>query len=85
MASLTGSLTNFSGEPREEGLVFGFEKRGEPEELRGESGGVLPAGNMEGSELIPVELALKEFPWELLIEMPDDASSMRDLTCQIRQ
>lgn len=84
MASLTGSLTNFSGEPREEGLVFGFEKRGEPEELRGESGGVLPAGNMEGSELIPVEFALKEFPWGL-IEMPDDASSMRDLTCQIRQ
>lgn len=50
IASLAGSLTNLSGEPNEEGPNLCFTVRGELDALRGESGGVLPPGNMEGKE-----------------------------------
>lgn len=36
--------------------------RGEPDVLLGESGGPLPAGNIEGKELPEVACGLEEFP-----------------------
>lgn len=48
--SLTGSLSTFNGEPKLEGALC-FIVRGEPQ-LLGESGGALPAGNMDGNELL---------------------------------
>lgn len=80
MTSRTGSLTNFRGEPNEEGLALCFTVRGEPDELRGESGGVLPAGNMEGIELIAIAFVPVEFP-SALKGTPAFASASRDLTC----
>lgn len=80
MISLTGSLTTFSGEPNEEGLVLCFKVRGEPDELRGESGGVLPAGNKEGNELLErafVFVAFSSAP----NGAPAFASASNDLTC----
>lgn len=59
MTSRTGSLTNFNVEPSEEGLVLCFKVRGEPDVLLGESGGAVPAGNMEGNALLPAEMAPK--------------------------
>lgn len=59
---MTGSLTTFKGEPKLEGPTLCFVIRGEPEELLGESGGALPAGNMEGNEFVAVAPALEEFP-----------------------
>lgn len=50
MDSLTGSLSTFSGEPKLEGALC-FTDRGEPQ-LLGESGGALPAGNIDGKELL---------------------------------
>ena len=79
MISRTGSLINLRGEPRE-GLVLCFDMRGEPDELLGESGGALPAGNMEGNEVLPAAFALKEFA-RALKEAPSFASSIRDFTC----
>lgn len=35
---------------------------GEPDELLGESGGVLPAGNIDGKELLVAALLLEEVP-----------------------
>ena len=50
MTSRTGSLTNFKGEPNVEGpSPPRFTTRGDPELLLGESGGALPAGNIEGN------------------------------------
>lgn len=80
MISRTGSVINLRGERREEGLVLCFDMRGEPDELLGESGGALPAGNMEGNALLPGVFTFKEFPWALK-EAPAFASSIRDLTC----
>lgn len=79
MTSRTGSLTNFNGEPKDEGLVLCFDVRGDPDELLGESGGVLPAENMEGTALFPKTLALKEFP-EAVMGIPAFASSIKDFT-----
>lgn len=79
MISRTGSLTNFSGEPNEEGLALCFVVRGEPDELRGESGGVLPAENMEGNELLATAFVLV-FP-SALKGTPAFASASKDLTC----
>lgn len=81
MTSFTGSLTNFNGEPREEGPVpVRFITRGEPEELLGDSGGVplLPAGNMEGNELFAVAFVLLEL---IFSGKPAFASSSKDFTC----
>lgn len=50
MDSLTGSLSTLRGEPKLEGALC-FIVRGEPQ-LLGESGGALPAGNMDGKELL---------------------------------
>lgn len=80
MISRTGSIISLRGEPREEGLLLCFDMRGEPDELLGESGGALPAGNMEGSEVLPAAFALKEFA-RALKEAPSFASSIRDFTC----
>lgn len=83
MTSFTGSLTNFNGEPREEGPVpVRFITRGEPEELLGDSGGVplLPAGNMEGNELFAVAFVLLEFPGTFSGK-PAFASLSKDFTC----
>ena len=80
MTSRTGSLTNFKGEPNEEGLVLCFVVRGEPDELRGESGGVLPAGNMDGNELFAKAFVHVEFP-SAPNGTPAFASATSDLTC----
>lgn len=82
MTSLTatGSLANFSGEPNEEGLVLCFMVRGEPDELRGESGGVLPAGNKEGIELLARAFVIVEFS-RALKGAPAFTSASNDLTC----
>ena len=77
--SLTGSLANFSGDPNE-GLFLCFVVRGEPDELRGESGGVLPAGNKEGRELIDRAFVFVEFS-SALKRAPAFASASNDLTC----
>ena len=61
--SLTGSLTNFRGELKVEGPTLCFITRGEPEVLLlGDSGGALPAGNMEGNELLAAAFVAEEFP-----------------------
>jgi hypothetical protein len=80
MISLTGSRTTFSGEPNEEGLVLCFMVLGEPDELRGESGGVFPAGNKEGNGLIERALVFVEFS-SALKGTPAFASASNDLTC----
>lgn len=80
MISLTDSRTTFSGEPNEEGLVLCFVVRGEPDELRGESGGVLPAGNREGNGLIERAFVLVEFSGALN-GTPAFASASNDLIC----
>lgn len=79
MTSPTGSVTNFSGEPSEEGLVLCLERRGEEDALLGEMGGALPAGNREGNGLFPVAFALEQFT-EALKEAPAFASSIKDFT-----
>lgn len=60
--SLIGSLTTFRGEPKLEGPALCFIIRGEPDVLLGESGGALPAGNIEGKELLVEACGLEEFP-----------------------
>ena len=79
---MTGSLTNFSGEPKGEGPaaeLLRFIKRGDPDVLLGERGGTLPAGNMEGSELLAAAIAVPELPATFKGE-PAFASSINDLT-----
>lgn len=80
MTSRTGSLTNFNGEPREEGLFFCLDMRGEPDALLGENGGALPTGNMEGNELTTAVLPLAEIP-AMLMGFPGFALSIKVLTC----
>lgn len=79
ITSRTGSVTNFSGEPRG-GLLRCFDKRGELDELLGESGGVLAAGNTEGKVLLPAAFKLLKLPTALR-GVPAFASSIKDLTC----
>ena len=62
MTSRTGSLINLRGEPKEERPALCFTVRGEPETLRGESGGVLTEGNMDGIEPPEPAFALLELP-----------------------
>lgn len=62
ISSLTGSFTNFKGDPNIEGPALGLVVRGEPDELLGESGGVLPAGNIDGKELLVATFVLEEAP-----------------------
>lgn len=62
ISSLTGSFTNFKGDPNIEGPALGLVVRGEPDELLGESGGVLPAGNIDGKELLVATFVLEEVP-----------------------
>lgn len=55
MTSLIGSLlTTSKGDPKDEGPAPAprFITRGDPEVLLGESGGALPAGNMEANALL---------------------------------
>ena len=78
MTSCIGSLTNFNGEPRAEGLDFCFDARGEPDELLGESGGALPPVNMEDND--PTAFTL-EYLAEALTVVPAFASSIKDFTC----
>lgn len=80
MISLAGSRTNFSGEPNEEGLVLCFMVRGEPDELRGESGGVFPAGNKFGNGLLERAFVFVKFS-RALNGAPAFASASNDLTC----
>jgi hypothetical protein len=80
MTSHSDSLTNFNGERKDEGLVFCLDVRGEPDELLGEIGGALPAGNMEGNELTPPTLTLAEIPG-MLMGLPAFASSIKVFTC----
>lgn len=60
--SLTGSFTNFKADPNIDGPALGLVVRGEPDELLGESGGVLPAGNIDGKELLVATFVLEEVP-----------------------
>nr|AFK37896.1 unknown [Medicago truncatula] len=53
--------------------------RGEPDELRGESGGVLAAGNKEGNGLIERAFVFVEFS-SALKGTPAFASASNDLT-----
>lgn len=76
MTSRTGSLTILRGEPKEERPDRCLTVRGEPEVLRGDSGGVLAAGNMEGNELVVETLILMEFP----VDVPVFTSVSRFLT-----
>ena len=78
---MTGSLTNFNGEPNGEGPApeLRFIKRGDPEVLLGERGGALPAGNMDGSELLVAAFDVLELPAAFKGE-PDFTSSINDLT-----
>uniref|UniRef100_A0A2P2LTU9 Calcium ion binding protein n=1 Tax=Rhizophora mucronata TaxID=61149 RepID=A0A2P2LTU9_RHIMU len=80
MTSCNCSLTNFNGFTGKEGPVFCLNVRGEPVELLGDSGGALPAGNMEGKELLPLFVALSDVP-STLVGLPDFASSIKRLTC----
>jgi len=76
--SFTGSLTTFKGEPKLEGPTLCFTMRGEPDELLGERGGAVPAGNMEGKELLE-EFGLEQFPGTFK-GAPDFASFSNDVT-----
>lgn len=85
MTSFTGSLTTFSGEPKEEGPIPArFMIRGEPVLLLGESGGAPPAGNNEGSGLLGEAFVLLEFP-ATLKATPAFASSSKDFICMQMQ
>lgn len=80
MTSRTGSLTNFSGEPKEEKVDLCFIVRGEPTALLGDSGGALPAGKREGNGLPPLAFIVQEFPGAPK-EVPAFASLTKDFTC----
>lgn len=54
--------------------------RGEPDELLGDSGGALPAGNMEGKALPAVACGLEELPWTVK-GPPAFASASNCVTC----
>lgn len=77
---MTGSLTNFKGEPKTEGPALCFTIRGEPDELLGESGGALPAGNMEGNELVEAAFGLEHDP-DTFRGTPALALLSKDFTC----
>lgn len=85
MTSRPCSVTNFSGEPRG-GLLRCFDKRGDPDELLGESGGVLPAVNTDGKLFPPAEFKLfKLFEFEKAFNgVPAFASSIKDFTCKTK-
>ena len=60
--------------------------RGEPDELLGDRGGAVPAGNMEGKELLAA-FGLEQFPGTFK-GTPDLASLSNDVTYaqnQVRQ
>ena len=78
ITSLTGSLTTFKGEPKLEGPALCFTTRGEPDVLLGERGGAVPAGNMEGNELLEA-FGLEQFPGTFK-GAPDFASLSSDVT-----
>lgn len=60
---MAGSLSTFNGEPSTDGPALCFVIRGEPDdELLGESGGALPAGNMEGIGLPEEAFGLETDP-----------------------
>lgn len=84
MSSRRGSLTNFNGEPREEGLFLNLAKRGDPAELLGESGGALPAGNKEADDELPAIGLDAEEEEEFGKDVPALASSINDFTCAIK-
>ena len=79
MTSRTGSLTTFNGEPKDDGPVLCFAVRGDPDMLRGESGGVLPAGNIDGNALLDETFVLLEFA-RAFNGVPFFASLIKDLT-----
>lgn len=58
---MTGSLTTFKGELKLERPTLGLTMRGEPVVLLGERGGAVPAGNIEGRELLAA-LGLEHAP-----------------------
>lgn len=80
ISSFTGSLNTLRGLPREEGPGFCFIIRGEPDELLGESGGALPAGNMDGIELLAAAFVLEALPGTFK-GFPTFASLTSDFTC----
>lgn len=81
ITSLTGSLTNFRGDPKDDGPALDprLITRGEPAVLLGESGGALPAGNIDGKELLEAAFVLAELPATFSVA-PAFASSIKDFT-----
>lgn len=75
-----GSLRDLRGDWREKGLVFCLEKRGEPEEARGERGGVPLLRKRDGKALPQAMLRLAQF-LDILTGVLDFVSSIKDLTC----
>lgn len=57
--------------------------RGEPDVLLGERGGAVPAGNMEGKELLAA-FGLEQFPGTFK-GAPDFVSFSKDVTCTYHQ
>lgn len=68
----------FKGEVKLEGGSLCLEMRGEVEELLGERGGALPAGNMEDKGLLP-PFGLEQLPGTFRAT-PDFASFNNDVT-----
>lgn len=80
---MIGSLTTFKGEPRLEGPALCFTIRGEPDELLGERGGAVPAGNIEGKELLAA-FGLEQLPGTFK-GAPDLASLSNDVTYTVNK
>lgn len=81
-SSFTGSFTIFNGE-KADGPSLCFIILGDPAELLGESGGVLQAGNIEGSELTAATFRVDEVPGEPR-GPPPLALFSRDFTCNLQ-
>ena len=80
MTSRTGSLTILRGEAKQEGPDRCLAIRGEPEVLRGESGGVFAVGNMDGNKLVVETLIPVEFTVAFNDDVPVFASVSKFLT-----
>jgi len=87
MISFTGSLTRFRAELREPGhapvcLMDDLGEKNEPEPVRGERGGTVPAENIDGSRgVLTLKLAVHEL-FGVFKGIPAFASSTNDITCQ---
>lgn len=79
ICSFTGSFTNFRGDLNADGPLC-FVCRGETDELLGDSGGVLPAGNIEGNVLLATAFVPEDVPATFTGPTPLALLS-KDFTC----